>query len=400
MALTEAEELELLELEEAEAQEQGQSAQGDQTTQPVTGLDKAVQISNQVTDVASLPFRPVGAAIGAVKRGSDTLADKLAESGHPFLAMHAAGPSTLIEGAGKGIELLNKAGEKTAEFAGRKGFPKTGAAIGTGISMIPDIAAGAGAIAKRELIAQGLKGAAKTALSPAKFAKDLVTRPAASEVSLAGKESLAALEEGGKKSLKEVAERGAEKLNLARETKDAAKKGLIEAEEKAGLHFESTPGFEAMLTNKKKMAQFSQKLSRLAKRTPEELAQSIPSEQLQLFRKLAQEGEKVSGLSDIANSQLRHGKDVFTRALGIKEKGVGEALSRFREAEKVTGEIPSEIKGRLTKQKLANQKNLSEHKLKTEREILDAKSFERKRKFIKSLAKGALYYAGARSIFH
>ena len=163
---------------------------------------------------------------------------------------------------------------------------------------------------------------------------------------------------------------------------------MISAEEKAGLHFESTPGFEDLLRDPKKMAEFSQKIGRLAKRTPEELSQLVPSEQLQLFRKIAQEGGKVSNLSDIAKSQLRQGKDVFTQALGKSEKGIGEALGKYRDADKVVGEIPSEIKSRLLKTKALNEKNL-----------LDAKALDKKRKVVKGLAKAAAYYIGAKTLF-
>jgi hypothetical protein len=217
-----------------------------------------------------------------------------------------------------------------------------------------------------------IKGGVKTA----KLAKDLITKPGAQEVALAGKEALV-----------DIAERGGEKLALARSVREGAKKGLIEAEEKAGLHFESTPGFEKLISDPKKMADFTSKIGRLAKRTPEELAQSVPSEQLQLFRKIAQEGEKVSTLSDIAKSQMRQGKDVFTQALGIKEKGVGEALGKFRDADKVVGEIPGQIKSQLTGRKLQSA-----------REVLDAKSLDRKRKVVKGLAAAAAGYLGLKSL--
>jgi len=210
----------------------------------------------------------------------------------------------------------------------------------------------------------------------ARLAKDLIVKPGAAEVALAGKEALV-----------DIGERGAEKLALARATKEAAKKGLIQAEEKAGLHFESTPGFEEFLKDPKKMAEFSQKIGRLAKQTPEELARTIPSEQLQLFRKIAQEGEKISTLSDIAKSQMRQGKDIFTQALGQTEKGIGEQLGRFREADKVVGEIPGQIKEKLMASKLQSARN-----------VLDAKSLDRKRKVVKGLATAAAGYVGLKSL--
>lgn len=384
MALSEAEELELLQLEEDEAQGGGQTPLGSQRTPEKTGLEKAVGISEAVTGTLGKIVEPItsriGRALAAVKQKSDEAADREAElSGQkgvlPISAMVPAIPSMLIDALG----VPDRAGEFIAEKGGKMGFPNTAAAIGTGVAMAPDIAAGAAGIAKRGAIAASLKGAGKFAADKTgvTLAKDLITKPGAAEVTQVGKEALA-----------EISERGASKLNLARETREAAKKGLISAEEKAGLHFESTPGFEELLKNPKKMSEFSQKIGRLAKRTPEELAQLVPSEQLQLFRKVAQEGEKVSGLSDIANSQLRQGKDIFTQALGIKEKGIGQALGGFRDAEKVVKEIPGEIKGRLTKQKLQNSQN-----------VLDAKKLDRKRKIVKGLAGAAAGYLGLKSIF-
>lgn len=208
------------------------------------------------------------------------------------------------------------------------------------------------------------------------LAKDLITKPGAAEVALAGKESLMT-----------IGEHGAEKLALARSVREAAKKGLIGAEEQAGLHFQSTPGFEKLIADPKKMAQFTEKLGRLASKTPEELAQTVPSEQLQLFRKIAQEGEKMGGLSDIAKSQLRQGKDVFTQALGKAEPKIGEALGTYRTADKIVADIPGEIKNKLVESKLQSARN-----------VLDAKSLDRKRKIVKGLAGAAAGYVGLKSL--
>lgn len=379
MALSEAEELELLELEEAEAAAGGQSA----PQPPKTGLERAVDVSEKVTGTLGKVVEPLTSRIGKALQGihsaSQAAAEREAElAGQkgvlPISAMVPAIPAMAIEALG----IPERAGEYIAEKGGEMGFPNAAAALGTGVAMAPDIAAGAAGIAKRGLISEGLQGAARKVTAPARFARDLVTRPNVAEATQAGKEALM-----------KISEKGGEKLALARETKDIAKKGLIKAEEKAGLHFESTPEFEEMLRDPKRMASFSQRIGRLAKRTPEELAQTVDSKTLQTFRKVAQEGEKVSGLSDIAKSQMREGKDVFTRALGRSEKGVGEALNTFREADKVTGEIPSQIKSQLDKQKFRNSKD-----------VLDAKSFERKRKVIRGLAKSAGYALGLKWLLH
>lgn len=388
MALSESEELELLELEEAEAHAKGQTAPTPQPTPEKTGLDKAVDVSNAVTGtlgkIASPVTKPIGRILAAVKKASDDAADKEAElSGQhgrlPISAMVPAIPSMLIDALG----VPDRAGEYIAEKGGKMGYPKTAAALGTAVSVAPDVALGAEGIAKRALIAKSLEGAAKSAGNAASkysgfdLAKDLVTKPGAAEVTQAGKEALVG-----------IGEHGAQKLDLARQTRDAAKKGLIEAEEGAGLHFQSTPGFEEIVSNPKKMADFTERIGRLAKHTPEELAQLVPSEQLQLFRKIAQEGEKMGGLSDIAKSQLRQGKDVFTQALGKVEPKIGESLQNFRDADKVVGEIPNEIKNKLNARKLQNS-----------RDVLDAKTLDRKRKVVKGLAGAAAGYLGLKSIF-
>lgn len=349
---------------------------------PESKLDKAANFSRKVTDLLSKPLEPIGQAVGGIANASNEMADKLAESGHPFLAMHAAGPAILAEGVAKPFEWLDKAGEYVAEKGAEKGMnPYVSAGLGTVTQMLPDIAMGAEGIAKRALIAKSLKGGAeavgKTIKAPVKAAKELAFAPRAEEVAAAGKDKLV-----------KISERQADKLGLAREAEQAAKEGLIGAEEKAGLHFQSTPEFESYLANPKKMADFSQKASRLAKLGPEQLAQQVEPQVLQTFRKIAQEGEKVSGLSDIAKAQMREAKDIFTQALGKTNPEIGTELSRFREAQKVVKEIPGETKERLLTQKRA-----------TEKDVLGAKKTERTRKLIKAALKGGLAYTVAKSFF-
>lgn len=354
---------------------------------PKTGLDKAVEVSEAVTGTLGKVVEPftsrLGKGLAAVKKASDDAADREAEaSGRagvlPISAIIPAVPSMLIDALG----VPDRAGQFIAEKGGEYGMnPELAAGLGTAVSMAPDIAAGAAGIAKRAAIGRGLQSAGKsvaeTAMAPGRFAKDLVTKPNVAEATNLGKEALVG-----------ISEKGGQKLALARETRDTAKTGLIKAEEKTGLHFESTPEFESMLKDPKRMSKFSQVIGRLAKRTPEELAQTVDTQTLQQMRKLAQEGEKVSGLSDIANAQMRQGKDVFTRALGKAEPEVGKALDTFREADKVVSELPKELRGRLEAQKMRNAKD-----------VLSAKALDKKRKVIKGLLKSAAYYLGAKSIF-
>lgn len=379
MALTEAEELELLELEAAEAQDGGQTPP---SAKSESKFDKAVRFSKKVTGGLETLMTPITAPIGAVVKGSEQLSTKLAEQGHPGLGMIAATPSVLAEGVAKPFEWLEKSGQFVAEKGGEVGIPpEIAAGAGTALSMAPDIAAGIGGIAKRAVLANlvkgGVKKVGKIVTKPLSAAKEIITHPKSVEVAQMGKEKLV-----------EIGERGAEKLSMARDVEAAAKEGLIGAEEKAGLHFTSTPEFESFIANPKKLSGFSQKASRIAKLGPEQLSQSVDSQTLQTLRKIAQEGEKVTNLSDIAKAQMREAKDIFTQALGKSEPQIGEQLGRFREAGKVVKEIPGEIKGKLSSQKLQ-----------TAQDVLKAKKIEQTRKMIKGALAAAGAYLGARSIF-
>lgn len=272
----------------------------------------------------------------------------------------------------------------TAALAG------AGAAAGEGVKQAilsalgdqaPTLAEAALPVVKEGLTTAALTYAGGKAFQGAgkglKLAKDLITKPGASEVALAGKEALV-----------NIGERGAEKLAAARAVKEAAKQGLIDAEEKAGLHFLATADFESAISDPKRVARVAESLGRLANKSPEELSQLMSPQQLQNARKFAQEAEKITGLSDIAKSQLRNGKDLVTQALGISQPEVGAQLNRFREADKVLNEIPGEIKDKLVKAKLQNAKD-----------VLEAKSLDKKRKIVKGLAGAGAAYLGARSIF-
>lgn len=230
------------------------------------------------------------------------------------------------------------------------------------------------------------------------FGKKLLFSPNAAEVAAAGEKSLIEAGQAGKEAIANVAERGAEKLGLAREVAAAGKEGLIKAEEGAGLHFQSTPEFESFISDPKKLAKFSDRFSRLIKQGPEQLSQTVDSQTLQTLRKVAQEGEKMTGLSDIAKAQLRQIKDITTQALGKSEPEVGTQLSRLREANQVVSDIPGEIKAKISSQKLLNAKNLAEKKIANAENLSAAEKLDRTRKLIKAGLAGAGAYLGFKKI--
>lgn len=441
MALTEAEELELLELEAAEAQAGGQTPPSAEAAQPQSKLDKAAQFSKKVTDLLSKPLQPIGAAMGAVEKGSEDLSNKLAESGHPILAMHAAGPEIVMKGIQKPFDWLDKAGEKIAEKGGEIGVPpEIAAGAGTLVQMAPDIAMGAEGIAKRAMLANLAKGAAEKAGSvvtkPFSAAKELITAPAPADVLSENVAKMSELQSereaarlaakeakfGTDEAIKTAKMEGAEQLRNARKASQAAKKSLISAEEKAGVHMGSTPEFEGMIKDPKEMMRFIESKYPIVKQGAQQLAQTVDSQSLQTLRKIAQEAEKNAlkplsegglGLSDIAKSQLKEIKSTVTDALGIKEPEVGASLGKFRAAEEEAKAIPDRIRQAIEKKKL----ELTQGQIKKAKELSDieqqlikqraegsaelskAKKAALKKKLIKAGLMAAGTYFGVRSIF-
>lgn len=391
MALSEAEELELLELEEAEAQAGGQTPLESQPTPEKTGLDRAVEVSENVTGTLGRIVEPVTSRIGkalmAIKAKSDEAADKEAElSGQkgvlPISAMVPAIPSMLIDALG----VPDRLGTAIAEKGGEYGVnPELAAAVGTTVAMAPDIAAGAAGIAKRGAIAESLKGMGRKAMSPVRAVKDLATGPSIEEAKiladqakskfvpqasqkaeelgrrslqagdeklLSAKEKLAdvrsrALPQRGEAELKAV-EHGEQSLAPIREqitkTREALKatgeKGkaklqkLDELEAEAKIEFERVEN-EAGVKFKStpKFEQFvadRKKVARLAQkldRLTPEVAKELPSGKLQVYRKLGQEAR--GNVSEIGNAQIQKGREIAAQELSERIPALKEVRSKF-----------------------------------------------------------------------
>jgi hypothetical protein len=351
------------------------------------GLSKAASFSKKVTGLLSKPLEPVGAAIGAIKQGSENLSNKLAESGHPFLAMHAAGPEIALDAMGKPFEWMNKAGEVVAEKGAEHGMnPYASAALGTAIQMAPDIAMGAEGIAKRAVLANLAKTGAEKVMAPvseaAGKAKAFIKAPTPAEVALKNTSELADLQgerEASRLSaqearlskpeaLQEVRQQGAQQLQDARQKMTEAKKNLIGAEEEKGLHFETTKAFEDLINNPAEMQKFIESKYPVIKQGAQELSQTADSQTLQHLRKVAQEAEKKElGLSDIAKSQLKQIKSVATDALGLQEPEVGAKLGDLRAAQTSAQELPAKIKQQIEAKKVS----LSNDQLQKAKELSD-----------------------------
>lgn len=341
-----------------------------QPTPQETGLEKAVRYSENVTGTLGKIVEPVTSRIGkalmAIKAKSDEAADKEAElSGQkgvlPISAMVPAIPSMLIDALG----VPDRLGTAIAEKGGEYGVnPELAAAVGTGVSMAPDIAAGAAGIAKRGAIAESLKGVGRTATAPLRFAKDTITKPGAAEARLATQEAI----EG-------IKETGASELAKRRGVASTAKDELIGAEENAGLHFKTSPEFETLLKDPKRVAKDVQVLSRLTEKGPEYLAQTLEPRELQSLRKFLQEAEKSSGLSDIAQSEMRTSKGILVKALERTTPEIVEPLRKLSKAERAVKEFPSELR-----------KQVSGRRLQGAKDVLEGRKIDRRRKILRALA--------------
>jgi hypothetical protein len=235
--------------------------------------------------------------------------------------------------------------------------------------------------AAKEIGWEGAKDAALTyvggkaiggAAKALKYGKRLVTGPGVEEARALGMEAVEGLKSAG-----------ADELLALKEAAKAAKGGLIKAEEKAGLHFASTPEFEAALRDPMKVAKNLEKLSRSLDKTPEEIAESMTPESLQNLRKYLQEAEKSSGLSDIATSQMKALKGKLVKALSISKPEIVEPLGNLAKAEEAVKELPKTIRKRIAEQRIKNVRSTGE-----------AKSLETTRKLIKTAAKLGLAGSG------
>lgn len=406
MALSEAEELELLELEEAEALAGGQTAQGTQPTPQKTGLEKAVAISEGVTGTLGKIVEPVtsriGKALAAIKAKSDEAADREAElSGQkgvlPISAMVPAIPSMLIDALGVPDRLGTAIAEKGGEFGVN---PELAAAVGTGVAMAPDIAAGAAGIAKRGAIAESLKGATRKALSPVRAIKDLATGPSLEEAKILadsaktrfvpsatqkaeelgrrtlqsseekllsakeklteiksrvtpsrGEAELKAVEHGEqtlaplrnkikstREALKATGEKGTAKLKELDELETQVKSEFENVENQAGVRFKSSPKFESFVADRKKVARLAQKLERL---TPD-VAKQLPSGKLQVYRKLGQEAR--GNVSEIGNASIQKGREVAAQELSERIPALREVRSRFHDVKNAREDVIASTK--------------------------------------------------------
>lgn len=197
-------------------------------------------------------------------------------------------------------------------------------------------------------------------------------RPGAAEARVAGREAAQA-----------ASRAGGEELAALRATAEAKKKALIEAERKAGLHFETSPGFEEAVANPKVAARTIENVRGLAKRGEEKLADATQPEQIQSIRKFFQEAKKKGALSDIADAEMRDLEGFLVRTLGKQRPDVVQPLGELAAAEKAVSAFPGILRERI--KTLGTQ---------TARNVAEGQKNERRRRILKTLATGVAAGAG------
>lgn len=176
-------------------------------------------------------------------------------------------------------------------------------------------------------------------------------------------------------AIETIGREGGEELIKRRGTAELAKKGLIEAEEKAGLHFKTSPEFEKLLGDPQRLAKDVQSLSRLTEQGPQKIAQNLEPENIQALRKLLQEAEKSSTLSDIAKSEMRRAKGILVEALKIKKPEVVEPLGKLFKAEESVRSFPKAL-----------QQQIKSRRVQGTKEMAEAIKNEKRRKVLQGLA--------------
>jgi len=324
MALTEAEELELLELEETEALTGGQtpleSNPPSKTRRFLGGTVQALPFVGGISgDIAG---GPVGAALGAAAgTGYKQLIQRGLEAETPgqFFTDPTIGPT---------------AGEAAKEMALAGGT----AALTSGV----------------------FRGIGKGA----KAIKKLATKPSAAEVRITNQEALQAL-----------AAKGGDELAALREITGKAKSALIKAEEKAGLHFRTSEGFERALSSPQTIAKVNTIATRLADRGSKYISENLNPKEIQSLRKFLQEAEKKSGLSDIAKSEMRRAKGKLVESLKLQKPEVVMPLDDLAAAKLAEKQFPKVLRERLSSQRIKGGKD-----------VLEGIKFDKRRKVLKALA--------------
>ena len=244
-------------------------------------------------------------------------------------------PKTIEEGQ----QLFEKGGEVAAEQLPKLGVPPTAAAaIGTGISMAPDIALAA--------MGTGPARSVGRAITPKQLPKPKQ------------------VVEVAKRELKELGPKLEQKKALLEGLRGEAKQNIANVELRKGLKIEPTAEFEAVLNNPSEVSQAINRIQAFKNIPAEELAKTMDSRTMNLNRKFAQEifRRKFPG-SEIKRAEFSKGKARLDEAYDLAEPELAQARAQLAQVERSSKSLRPEMK--LRKAQLQQQIQEESKKLKT-----------------------------------
>lgn len=260
--------------------------------------------------------------------------------------------------AGKAMGVIqegaDRLGQKTAETLAQEGLrppfaresipvsPEIAAGVGTAVSMTPDIAMSVG----------GPQGAIRQTAGAIKSGiKGMVPEV----LKNTGDEQVGMIRE----KLVELPVKMTEKGKALDTMRGAAKQGIQAAEKAAGIEGAagmSSSKMEALISNKKSLSNFADRMGRISEKGPAYLAEKADIKTLQRFNKVLQEGIKKGGLNDVTIAQMEKSRAVIKEAIGLKAPGVKEALGSYKTIEEAISALPKEAQAQAKVLRLALRK--------------------------------------------
>ncbi len=136
--------------------------------------------------------------------------------------------------------------------------------------------------------------------------------------------------------LRALPQQGAEKATQLEQARATAGQAMKGAENAGGAQFSGSAEFEKMVRDPQEMAGLAEKLSKMG---PDEI-KAMPTQQVQLYRKLAQESK--AGLSDIGNAQLQKGREMLSQELAQRIPEFGAARTQYHSVMDAINNLPNE----------------------------------------------------------
>lgn len=233
---------------------------------------------------------------------------------------------------------FQKTGEDVAAGMMTKGMinsnidPYIAATVGTTIAMIPHVAAAM-------VGPKGVKAGGEAATGMVEAAANTTVGKAIRQTGT--KEAARLTEKIAEVPLKQTA-----KLEAATMLKKEAGKAIGEAEKglEIGAKDFSSETMRRVTKSPDRVVRFAERATKLTEKGADWLADKANPEQLQLFRKTAQQSIKMGKVvDDLTRSKLYEINKVFGEALGKKSTQFGEALGRYKEASAVLDGLPAQF---------------------------------------------------------